>query len=299
MQTRGDGLLMAALVALLPAVTYAAVHWVVLSLHVHVYSMLLLSGGMPLLLTLLPGGMWWLEPAPASPVNAGSGAFGAPTSISCLPYISITPSSSLAGFLRKTLLAVALLVALVGFEGRVVFHGFGQYIQLPPPWNWVAVTFALFGCAVVGLMHVTGALGGSVDVTVAGSFLLLCTTAGEGRVFWRGSDYGAASGRLDGVHSDGVRWYGVHAYGACGRTGDARWPGWHPASSGEVSNASWCLPMCMQAPWPPASPSTGCRRRCWRRAGCRCSMRAAACESTWCSWLAPSLPVSAVRIPCN
>ncbi|KAG2447194.1 hypothetical protein HYH02_007936 [Chlamydomonas schloesseri] len=177
-QTRGDGLLMAALVALLPAATYAAVHWVVLSLPVHIYSMLLLSGGMPLLLTLLPGGMWWLAPAPASPVNAGSGAFGAPTSISCLPYISITPSSGLAGFLRKTLLAVALLVALVGFEGRVVFHGFGQYIQLPPPWNWVAVTFALFGCAVVGLMHVTGALGGSVDVTVAGSFLLLCTTAG-------------------------------------------------------------------------------------------------------------------------
>ncbi|KAG2493679.1 hypothetical protein HYH03_008193 [Edaphochlamys debaryana] len=177
-QTRADGALMAGLVAFLPALTYAAVHWVVLFVPVHVYSMLLLAGGMPLTLALLPGGMWWLAPAPQSPVNAraaGAAVDDGP-SYGNTPYIA-TPSKGFAGLLRKGILATALLVALIGFEGRIVFHGFGQYIKLPPPWDWVAVTFALFGCAVVGILHLTGALGASVDVTMAGSFLLLCTTA--------------------------------------------------------------------------------------------------------------------------
>ncbi|GLC46128.1 hypothetical protein PLESTB_001193000 [Pleodorina starrii] len=181
-QTRADGALMAALVAFLPVATYAAVHWVVVTFPLHLYSVLLLAGGMPLCLALLPGGLWWLAPAVPAPVNAarsagGGGAADGPN-YGCTPYIA-TPSRGLAGLLRKAILAAALLVALVGFEGRVVFHGFGQYIQLPPPWNWLAVTFALFGCAVVLLLHLTGALGASVDVTVAGSFLLLCTTAGS------------------------------------------------------------------------------------------------------------------------
>ncbi|GFR52565.1 hypothetical protein Agub_g15155, partial [Astrephomene gubernaculifera] len=182
-QTRADGALMAALVAVLPAATYAAVHSVVLFFPLHLYAMLLLLGGMPLALALMPGGMWWLAPAVPPPVNAtASGgqrsAAAAAATYGNTPYIS-TPSRGLAGFLRRVVLAGALLVALVGFEGRVVFHGFGQYIQLPSPWNWLAVTFALFGCAGVGLAHVTGALGEQgVDVTVAGSFLLLCTTAG-------------------------------------------------------------------------------------------------------------------------
>ncbi len=178
-QTRGDGALMALLVAALPAATYAAIHWVVLGFGLHVYSMLLLAGGMPLVLALLPGGMWWLAPTPVAPVNA---ARSAPAGISPSPSAAAlsgaNPTKGLAGFLRRSIIVLGLLVALVGFEGRVVFHGFGQYIKLPAPWNWVAVTFALFGCAGVGLMHVTGALGSTVDVTVAGSLLLLCTTAG-------------------------------------------------------------------------------------------------------------------------
>ncbi|EFJ42255.1 hypothetical protein VOLCADRAFT_97706 [Volvox carteri f. nagariensis] len=182
-QTRADGVLMAALVVFLPVATYAAVHWIVLTFPLHLYSVLLLAGGMPLCLALLPGGMWWLAPAMPAPVNAGrGGATGSAAtdgpSYGSTPYIA-TPSRGLAGFLRKTIIAGALLVALVGFEGRVVFHGFGQYIQLPPPWNWLAVTFALFGCAAVLLLHLTGALGATVDVTVAGCFLLLCTTAGS------------------------------------------------------------------------------------------------------------------------
>ncbi|KXZ48748.1 hypothetical protein GPECTOR_25g332 [Gonium pectorale] len=168
-QKRADGALMAALVAFLPPAVYAAVHWVVLSLPLHIYAMLLLAGGMPLVLALLPGGLWWLSPqATAAAAAAGSGgAAGTST------------GSALASFLRNVVLAASLLVALVGFEGRVVFHGFGQYIVLPPPWNWAAVTFALFGCAAVGLLHMSGALGPNVDVTLAGSFLLLCTTAGS------------------------------------------------------------------------------------------------------------------------
>lgn len=192
-QTRADGALMAALVALLPVTTYAAMHWVVLRFPVHLFSVLLLAGGMPLCLALIPGGMWWLAPAVPAPINAGRAGGSIPgdgPSYGSTPYIT-TPSRGLAGFMRKTILAGALLVALVGFEGRVVFHGFGQYIQLPPPWNWLAVTFALFGCAVMLLLHLTGALGASVDVTVAGSFLLLCTTAGGWiSVAWEGKARG-------------------------------------------------------------------------------------------------------------
>jgi hypothetical protein len=57
---------------------------------------------------------------------------------------------------------------LIGFEGRVVFHAFASYIKLPPPWNWVAVTIALFGMAAVVMAHYTGAIGSTVDATVAG-----------------------------------------------------------------------------------------------------------------------------------
>ncbi len=75
----------------------------------------------------------------------------------------------------------SLLVALVGFEGRVVFHSFATYLQLPPPWDWLAVTLALFGVAGLGVAHATGALGRSLDVTLAGCFLLLCAVAGAAR----------------------------------------------------------------------------------------------------------------------
>lgn len=63
----------------------------------------------------------------------------------------------------------ALLLTLVGLEGRVIFYAFSQYISLQPPWSWLAVTLALFGPALVLLAHHFGLLGSALDVTAAGA----------------------------------------------------------------------------------------------------------------------------------
>eukprot|EP00798_Chlamydomonas_sp_ICE-L_P014360 gene14360-20357_t len=149
-QGKLDGFCMAALTVGLPPAMYAAIHWVVLLRHmVHVYSLVLLVSLPLLYVSLLPQGLWWMK-----------------------------GKSQSFGFTHKAVITIALVGALVGFEGRVVFHAFGQYIKLHPPWNWIAVTIGLFGFAAVTMAHMAGALGESVDVTLAGSFLLLCTTAG-------------------------------------------------------------------------------------------------------------------------
>uniref|UniRef100_A0A7S3R236 Uncharacterized protein n=1 Tax=Dunaliella tertiolecta TaxID=3047 RepID=A0A7S3R236_DUNTE len=149
-QSRLDGLLMALITVGLPPALYAAIHWVVLLRHaVHVYSVLLLGSAPLLLLSLMPQGLWWLP--------------GGPKTVRRL---------------RAVIVVLALFTTLLGLEGRVIFYCFGQYIKLSAPWNWVAVTVALYGSAVVGLAHYFGLLGGVVDITVAGSCLLLCTTAG-------------------------------------------------------------------------------------------------------------------------
>lgn len=63
---------------------------------------------------------------------------------------------------------VALCGALIGLEGRVIFFAFRQYIKLQPPWDWISVTVALFGFAAVCLAHMLGALGTTIDITLAG-----------------------------------------------------------------------------------------------------------------------------------
>ena len=59
---------------------------------------------------------------------------------------------------RQVLCLAALATLIVAFEGRVVFPAFGQYIQLHPPWNYAAVTVALYGFAALALMYLGGAL---------------------------------------------------------------------------------------------------------------------------------------------
>ena len=49
-------------------------------------------------------------------------------------------------------------MALGGLEGRVVFPAFGQYIQLHPPWSYLAVTVALYGAATLAMVHLSGGL---------------------------------------------------------------------------------------------------------------------------------------------
>ncbi|QDZ19924.1 hypothetical protein HOP50_03g24420 [Chloropicon primus] len=46
---------------------------------------------------------------------------------------------------RVALANVALVALVLGLEGRVVFRSFSQYIHLPAPWNYIAITLALSG----------------------------------------------------------------------------------------------------------------------------------------------------------
>lgn len=56
----------------------------------------------------------------------------------------------------------------MGFEGRVIFYAFSTYIKLQPPYDWLAVTLALFGFAMVSLARYMSILGHSLDTTLAG-----------------------------------------------------------------------------------------------------------------------------------
>jgi hypothetical protein len=148
-QSPGDGFLLYLVTVALPPSLYAALHLPVLAQWVHVASLMLLSAAPAVYICTVRAGMWWLPGGPG--VVEG---------------------------VRRTLLVAAAVVALVGFEGRVVFHSFGQYIKLQPPYSYLAVTMALAGFAAVFVAHVTGQLEAHFDVTLAGTAMLLCTTAG-------------------------------------------------------------------------------------------------------------------------
>ncbi|MEW5314894.1 MAG: hypothetical protein WDW38_006356 [Sanguina aurantia] len=189
-QSPQDGTCAAAVITLLPVGLYIGTHWVVSTHSLHLYSAALLASLPLLYLCLLPKGTWWLFPR--------------------------RPRA--AAFFRKVALGLSLLVALVAFEGRVVFHSFGQYIKLQPPWDWIAVTFALFGSASVALLHQLGAVGTVVDVTLVGSFLLICTTAGAlaaGIPFnWLPAPLVGACGLALYYDSRSLREYAVFAVGS-------------------------------------------------------------------------------------
>lgn len=46
--------------------------------------------------------------------------------------------------------------ALLRPQGRLVFPAFGEYIRLHPPFNYIAVTAALYGVAFLVFLHVAG-----------------------------------------------------------------------------------------------------------------------------------------------
>jgi hypothetical protein len=141
-QSKADSAMMALVVGLAPAALYVGVHWSALLMRasMHGYAVALLAGAPWLAMALMPRGMWWLP-----------GSVG------------------MQSFVRRTVLVVSLFATLVGFEGRVLFYAFGQYIKLHPPWGGVAVTVALFGSAAIALAYAGGLLGGTVDITVAGA----------------------------------------------------------------------------------------------------------------------------------
>lgn len=41
--------------------------------------------------------------------------------------------------------ACALVAAVAGLEGRVVFFAFQRFILVPQPWSWILVSVALYG----------------------------------------------------------------------------------------------------------------------------------------------------------
>ena len=59
---------------------------------------------------------------------------------------------------RAVLLVPAVGALLAGLEGRVVFRAFGQYLRLSPPWSYLAVTVALYGTALLVVLHCAGGL---------------------------------------------------------------------------------------------------------------------------------------------
>ena len=139
--------------AVLPAALQLAIHLgPILRLDTTEICSLLLLGTAPMVVLALSapyGSLWWL---------------------------------GLEGFsldvLRHTALLVGLIGLVAGFEGRVVFASFGQYIHVPSPWSYLLVTPALYAGAALFASHFTGALGGTVDLTVAG--MLAVGAAGAG-----------------------------------------------------------------------------------------------------------------------
>lgn len=92
------------------------------------------------------------------------------------------------------------------------------FIKLPAPWNYITVTGALLGLLLLGLAHMIGALGTAMDVTVAGSCLLLCTTAGSLAVgipfHWLPAPMMAACGLALYYDSRSLQEYSVFVLGA-------------------------------------------------------------------------------------
>ncbi|XP_021746117.1 uncharacterized protein LOC110711985 [Chenopodium quinoa] len=70
--------------------------------------------------------------------------------------------------------AIALLVVVICLEVRVVFHSFGRYIQVPPPFSYLLVTVTMLGgAAAVGAF----ALGMIADAVSSIAFLTLAVVA--------------------------------------------------------------------------------------------------------------------------
>lgn len=70
--------------------------------------------------------------------------------------------------------AVALVVVVICLEVRVVFHSFGRYVQVPPPFNYLLVTVAMLGG---GLAAGAYAVGMIADAVSSAAFMVLSVLA--------------------------------------------------------------------------------------------------------------------------
>ena len=60
------------------------------------------------------------------------------------------------GALLRLVRVVTLTGTLVGLEGRVLLPAFGHYLGLHYPWNYLAISAALFGGGSLLLLHFEG-----------------------------------------------------------------------------------------------------------------------------------------------
>ena len=78
---------------------------------------------------------------------------------------------------RLVALAAASATFAAGAEARVLFGGFGEYVRLPAPYGWLAVTFATYGVALVGAVAFAGAARFGVPSAALNSALAACGLA--------------------------------------------------------------------------------------------------------------------------
>ena len=64
--------------------------------------------------------------------------------------------TSYHGALLRLVRVVTLTGTLVGLEGRVLLPAFGHYLGLHYPWNYLAISAALFGGGSLLLLHFEG-----------------------------------------------------------------------------------------------------------------------------------------------
>ncbi|KAL6767813.1 hypothetical protein ACKKBF_B36715 [Auxenochlorella protothecoides x Auxenochlorella symbiontica] len=147
-QEPGEGAAAFFLVATLPAGMYAVAEAADLAHWVHAWSLLLLASLPLLAVACMPRGLWWL----------GAG--------------------ERVRRLRAGLLLASLAAALAGLEARVVFRSYAQYLRLPPPWSYLAVTVAVYGAAALLLLHAVGALEPEVERAMAGPVLVVGAAVG-------------------------------------------------------------------------------------------------------------------------
>ncbi|KAG6581973.1 hypothetical protein SDJN03_21975, partial [Cucurbita argyrosperma subsp. sororia] len=74
--------------------------------------------------------------------------------------------------------AVALVVVVVCLEIRVVFHSFGRYIQVPPPFNYILVTITMLGGAGGAGAYVMGMISDAFSTVVFTALAVIVSAAG-------------------------------------------------------------------------------------------------------------------------
>lgn len=131
-----------------PPLTYLAAHHQVIWSWTHLWSIMLLMSGPLLFMSAIPQGLWWL----------GDGGI------------------ALAA--KRALVLISSAGLLAGIEGRIVFHSFGQYIKLTPPFSYVTITFGMYSVAAVVLLYISGSLDNQTAVLLLGPITMVSTAMG-------------------------------------------------------------------------------------------------------------------------